>query len=204
MLKADLWFPSIVWCGKLEVDLAWLKNHADNLRKADPKGHSVSNHGGWQSKSIESWDKTPEELMYFRSVLDREVKDCVKQAGLPMLQMSNLWFNINGYKDYNNLHDHQNSILSGAFYIDVEEPDLMGNIEFHREDAAIHFLPPLDKYNHFTSQKASYRPEAGLLLLFPSWLKHNVVGNLSQKERYSLSFNFTPRQQPVMQDGQQN
>ena len=46
--------------------------------------------------------------MYFRSVIDREVKDCVKQAGLPMLQMSNLWFNINGYKDYNNLHDHQN------------------------------------------------------------------------------------------------
>ena len=62
-----------------------------------------------------------------------------------MLQMSNLWFNINGYKDYNNLHDHQNSILSGAFYIDVEEPDLMGNIEFHREDAAIHF------YHHLTS-----------------------------------------------------
>ena len=48
------------------------------------------------------------------------------------------------------------------------------------------------------------KKEAGLLLLFPSWLKHNVVGNLSQKERYSLSFNFTPRQQPVMQDGQQN
>ena len=100
MLKADLWFPSIIWCGKLEVDTAWLKTYADNLRKADPKGHSVSNHGGWQSKSIESWDTSPQELMYFRSVIDREVKDCVKQAGLPMLQMSNLWFNINGHRSY--------------------------------------------------------------------------------------------------------
>ena len=63
-----------------------------------------------------------------------------------------------------------------------------------KEVSAIHFIPPLDRYNHFTSQKGSYAPKDNLLLLFPSWLKHSVNSNMSKSERYSISFNYGPGQ----------
>lgn len=195
MLKADLWFPSIVWAtDQIDFDTKWLKQYADQLRTANPEGVKISNSGGWQSRSIEfpefSEPTTPPQLIKLQKQIDQAVAEASAQAGLPQLFLNNLWFNINGYKDHNMLHDHQGSLISGVIYTSVEEPDLMGNIEFHREDSAIHFIPPLDRYNHFTSQKGSYGPMEKLLLLFPSWLKHSVNSNMSQKERYSISFNY--------------
>lgn len=195
MLKADLWFPSIVWAtDQIDFDTKWLKQYADQLRTANPEGVKISNSGGWQSRSIEfpefSEPTTPPQLLKLQKQIDQAVAEASAQAGLPQLFLNNLWFNINGYKDHNMLHDHQGSLISGVIYTSVEEPDLMGNIEFHREDSAIHFIPPLDRYNHFTSQKGSYGPMEKLLLLFPSWLKHSVNSNMSQKERYSISFNY--------------
>ena len=198
-LKADLWFPSIVWATlDLGADIAWLKQYSDQLRHADPEGDSVSNSGGWQSRSVE-WPEfqeqsTPWELKKFKTQLDEAVGVAVNQAGFPQLHLNNMWFNINGHKDHNMLHDHQGSLISGVVYTNVIDPDKMGNIEFHREDSAIHFIPPLDRYNHFTSQKGSYAPKDNLLLLFPSWLKHSVCSNMSKSERYSISFNYGPGQ----------
>ena len=35
-LKADLWFPSIVWATlDLGADIAWLKQYADQMRNAN-------------------------------------------------------------------------------------------------------------------------------------------------------------------------
>jgi len=46
-LKADLWFPSIVWATlDLGADIAWLKQYADQMRNANPEGVRISNSGG--------------------------------------------------------------------------------------------------------------------------------------------------------------
>lgn len=197
MLKADLWFPSIVWAtDQIDFDTKWLKQYADQLRTANPEGVKISNAGGWQSRSIEypefNEPTIPPQLKKLKMQLDGAVQEASQQAGLPPLNLNNMWFNINGYKDHNMMHDHQGSLISGVVYTNVEEPDKMGNIEFFRDDDAIHYIPPLDRYNHFTSQKGSYQPMENLLLLFPSWLKHSVNSNMSQKERYSFSFNYGP------------
>lgn len=197
MLKADLWFPSIVWATvDIDFDTAWLKQYADQLRVGDPEGAKISNAGGWQSRSVEYPEFkdpiTPPQLKKLKMQLDTAVQEASQQAGLPPLHLNNLWFNINGYKDHNMMHDHQGSLISGVLYSHATDAENQGNIEFHREDSAIHYIPPLDRYNHFTSQKGSYQPKKGLLLLFPSWLKHSVNSNMSQQERYSLSFNYGP------------
>ena len=51
----------------------------------------------------------------------------------------------------------------------------------------------MQTYNNFTSQKATYTPEVGKLLIFPGWLKHSVQGSRSQGERVSMSFNYGVR-----------
>ena len=46
------------------------------------------------------------------------------------------------------------------------------------------------KCNMYTSSIWEILPEEGKLLLFPSWLDHEVDQNLSQEKRISISFNI--------------
>ena len=69
----------------------------------------------------------------------------------------------------------------------------MGNIEFYRDDDSQYYLPPLESYNGFTKQKHVIEPEAGMLLLFPGWVKHAVQGNRTNRDRVSISFNYGVR-----------
>ena len=184
-IQADVWFANIVWKTKLAIDNSKLKQKADEMRLYT-EGVKLTNQQGWQSKSVGTEDTV---LAEFCTVLDEVVAKCTASVSLPDLQFYNLWFNINPPGSYNTLHNHQGSILSGVYYIDVPEAN-MGNIEFHRADDMQYYMPPLKNYNQFTSQKAVYKPESGMLLLFPSWLKHQVMQNQSNTDRYSLSFNY--------------
>jgi len=184
-IRADVWFANIVWQVNLAIDNSKLKERADEL-KLYTEGVNLTNQQGWQSKNVSTEAGV---LTEFRSVLDEVVAKCSRSVELPNLKFMNLWFNINPPGAYNTLHNHQDSVLSGVYYIDVPESN-MGNIEFLRDDDMPYYMPPLKKYNQFTSQKAVYKPEAGMLLLFPSWLKHQVLSNQSNSDRYSLSFNY--------------
>ena len=103
-----------------------------------------------------------------------------------------MWFNVNGFGAYNTIHNHQDAILSGVFYVDVPVKD-MGNIEFYRDDDSQYYLPPLESYNGFTKQKHVVEPESGMLLLFPGWVRHAVQGNRTNRDRVSISFNYGVR-----------
>jgi uncharacterized protein (TIGR02466 family) len=50
--------------------------------------------------------------------------------------------------------------------------------------------PTVLEHNRWTSDKVTYKPTAGRMLLFPSWLDHGVEPNLSDEERVCLSFNL--------------
>ena len=84
--------------------------------------------------------------------LDETIKNVIKQINVPELKFKSYWSNINLYGDYNTLHNHRGSILSGVFYIDVPDEN-MGNINFFkRSDDIEYYLPPLKEYNNFTGE----------------------------------------------------
>ena len=184
-LKADLWFPSIVWATlDLGADIAWLKQYSDQLRHADPEGESVSNSGGWQSRSVE-WPEfqeqsTPWELKKFKTQLDEAVGVAVNQAGFPQLHLNNMWFNINHTGCYNSQHTHPGCPLAGVLWIDF--PQNSGEFTFHHHDN--HSLAELQVTTW------SYEPTAGMMMLFPGSLAHHVDENRSREPRYSLAFNL--------------
>ena len=189
VMRADLWFPQIVWKDNItNLDNSAIKTHVLET-KNHSQGKTATNQLGWQSEDyfLES-GKTP-QIEHMIRVLDSHVKDCARQASLPPLRICNFWFNVNPKGSYNTLHNHQHSVLSGVYYIDIPT-DNMGNIEFHRSDEAQYYIPDnMDKYTQFTSTKATYKPETGMLLIFPSWLKHFVHSNQSEQSRISMSFN---------------
>ena len=188
-MRADLWFPQIVWKDTItNMDNAAIKAHVLETKNTN-QGKTASNQLGWQSEDYFLDSGKPPQVEHMIRVLDAHVKVCARQASLPSLRICNFWFNVNPKGSYNTLHNHQDSILSGVYYIDIPDEN-MGNIEFHRDDEAQYYIPEnLDRYTQFTSTKATYKPETGLLLIFPSWLKHFVQGNQSEHLRISMSFN---------------
>jgi len=106
------------------------------------------------------------------------------------LAMTDCWVNIMPRGTAHPLHLHPSSTLSGIYY--VQTPPRCAGLKL--ED------PRLDRFMAAPPRKRSARAanriwvtlpaEAGHLVLFESWLRHEVVANGSGRERVSVSFNY--------------
>lgn len=107
------------------------------------------------------------------------------------LTMTDCWVNSMPQQVVHGLHLHPLSTVSGTYY--VQTPKGSPGLKF--ED------PRLDRFMAAPPRKpdcrAENRPwsvmpaEAGRLVLFESWLRHEVVPNPVKTERISISFNYS-------------
>ena len=84
-------------------------------------------------------------------------------------------------------HSHKNSYYSGVYYYDTYTDD-MGGIDFDSpiEHLKSYHLPP--EQIHMTNAMTWSLPvQENILLFFPSYLKHKVAMNKSDKNRRSLA-----------------
>jgi uncharacterized protein (TIGR02466 family) len=101
------------------------------------------------------------------------------------------WININPQHGYNVPHRHGGFMWSGCYYVSVPDPGeaASGSIEF----LAPHSVP--SSYSIFGAgcyqDNITLRPNAGDLLLFPSYLLHWVLPNEADAERITIAFNAT-------------
>jgi uncharacterized protein (TIGR02466 family) len=89
-------------------------------------------------------------------------------------------------------HAHGNSIYCGTYY--VQCPKGSGSIRFHNPVASLLELtkPPIeDDGNIVTSSWVDFKPSPGLLMLWNSWVPHEVLENKNVDPRISISFNVT-------------
>ncbi len=106
------------------------------------------------------------------------------------LTMTDCWINIMPRQVVHSLHLHPLSTISGTYY--VRTPRGAPGIKF--ED------PRLDRFMAAPPRRSDCRPEnrpwvtvpaeAGTVVLFESWLRHEVPPNPVAAERVSISFNF--------------
>ncbi len=107
------------------------------------------------------------------------------------LAMTDCWINIMPRLVVHSLHLHPLSTISGTYY--VRTPRGAPGIKF--ED------PRLDRFMAAPPRKPDCRPEhqpwvtvpasAGKLVLFESWLRHEVPPNPVADKRISISFNYS-------------
>ena len=110
------------------------------------------------------------------------------------------WANINRDGNYNVLHSHPGNHWSGVYYIDAGEPDpahpLSGAFEFHDPRGGATALPvPGFDFGH----KQVIQPEAGMMLMFPSWHQHMVHPFRGRGERIVVAFNIHLRRFQVFE-----
>jgi len=98
------------------------------------------------------------------------------------LAMTDCWVNIMPRQVAHGLHLHPLSTLSGTYYVQV--PAGSSGIKF--ED------PRLDRYMAAPPRNAwmTVPAAAGHLVLFESWLRHEVPAHPAAAERVSVSFNY--------------
>lgn len=181
-------FPTPLWQIQIKgVDNDAIKEYCYHL-KDNTEGVTISNRGGWHSKEI--LQPLPDALTELFTNFEGFVNDyCAQITGLTNLMLGNFWVNINQKYDYNRSHDHQNSILSGVYYVDCEGDDV-GNFVAERDDTAEFFLGTYKNVSGFTGTSFSITPLTGFAFLMPSWVLHSVEQNLTDRDRISVAFNL--------------
>jgi uncharacterized protein (TIGR02466 family) len=106
------------------------------------------------------------------------------------LEMTDCWINMMAKGTAHGLHLHPLATVSGTYYVRAAA----GSPGLKFED------PRLDRFMAAPPRKARARREArpwitfpavaGGLLLFESWLRHEVAANTIEAERISVSFNY--------------
>ncbi|MAQ83465.1 2OG-Fe(II) oxygenase family protein [Psychromarinibacter halotolerans] len=157
-------------------------------------GSAKSNRGGWHSRGNLFTEKAPSFVLL--SVLAEEaVKQAtaaIGKADLDRLHMKLFgWMNINTEGAYNSPHTHPGAHWSGVYYVSQPEAD-------DADSGRIEFLDPRCDLGHWRildapalRPKKSFRPRAGEMILFPSYLVHWVHPNATDDERISIAFNAT-------------
>jgi len=99
------------------------------------------------------------------------------------------WLNVTKPGECHHVHHHPNSIISGVFYISTEKNDCIGfeepNIRKHGQ-----IMLPAKENNTWNSINCFFPANNNELILFPSWLLHQVPPNKkATTDRISISFN---------------
>jgi uncharacterized protein (TIGR02466 family) len=172
-------------------------------RRTTPTLH-LSNDGGWHSDhQLLSWGgpHMAEIVEMAQAAANHLTRDRSGQPARPDWIFSG-WANVNGPGDGNLCHFHPGNVWSGTYYVDdggiTADPSPGGTFEMlDPRGAAPAMLAPNLAYAGEGGLGAGatewIRPRPGLLVLFPSWLQHQVRAYRGTSERISIAFNLRVR-----------
>lgn len=105
-------------------------------------------------------------------------------------RLDSLWVNLLKSGGRHSGHVHPHSILSGTLY--VEAPASSGAIGFEDPRLPLMMAAPLRRADAPEELQTfvTVQPRPGLLLMWESWLRHEVRPGTGKGERLSISFNF--------------
>lgn len=119
-------------------------------------------------------------------LLTSHAVDFARECGFDLARkprLDSLWANLLKSGGQHSGHIHPHSIISGTFYVEV--PAGSGAIRFEDPRLPLMMAAPPRAGSFVTVQ-----PRPGLLLMWESWLRHEVRPGTGRGERLSISFNF--------------
>ncbi len=155
-------------------------------------------YGGYTSYA--SLDDLPMRASIFDDLkrkLDRHAaafaKDLELDLGRRRLKLDSLWVNILKPGAAHSGHIHPHSVLSGTVY--VATPPGASALKLEDPRLPLMMAAPPRKADAAESARSFVylQPEPGTVLMWESWLRHEVPANAAKKERISVSFNYAWR-----------
>lgn len=157
-------------------------------------GTEQSNVGGWHSPSgtLDFCGAAGVRLLRHMGAMTEEAtRRLYEQFGRrpePASWVLSAWANVAWRGDFNRMHTHPGATWSGVYYVDG------GNADAETEETAIYLADPnAARANLFfpelSCQPMSFRPQSGLMILFPSYVPHHVPPHRGERPRISIAFN---------------
>jgi uncharacterized protein (TIGR02466 family) len=127
-------------------------------------------------------------------VLDRHVAAFAESCAFDLakkLKLDSLWVNILKPGGTHSGHIHPHSVVSGTIYIEV--PAGSGGLRFEDPRLPMMMAAPLRRADAPEQLRPfiTIAPQEGTILLWESWLRHEVEANGAKSERISISFNYS-------------
>lgn len=193
-------FPTSLYEGRIDdaAFIATLERACRQLASDDRAGRAWSRAQGYAGyTSYASLDDLPlrdPDFGDLKRVIDRHARSFADALGFDLggrkPKLDSLWVNILKPGGSHSGHIHPHSIISGTVYVAVppgagplrlEDPrlPLMMNAPTPYSDA------PADQQRFYYAQ-----PTPGTILLWESWLRHEVPAGTAKSDRISISFNY--------------
>lgn len=129
------------------------------------------------------------------TVLDAHVADFVQDLEFDLdgraLKLEDIWINILPEGGSHGSHIHPHSVISGTTYVAMPEGTSALKLEDPRS-ARMMAAPTRRKEARADMRTFVYvAPKVGDVLMWESWLRHEVPMNQSEDDRISVSFNYS-------------
>ena len=184
--RIESFFPIPVYLctRKSELELSEKKDIEDTIQEG-----MVNNKFNSYSKDSYIFDT---RLPKIKEFCEKHIDEYVEKIYNPVENIScyitQSWLNVTQPNESHHTHFHPNSLISGVFYIQTLEND---SIWFSDPNVKLKSTPLIAPkgMNHFNSDGISFSVDDLDLVLFPSWIEHSVLPNMTDESRMSISFN---------------
>ena len=183
-------FPTLLYEAEIaeEERLSDLAHAIHSLAEDDEAGRRWSRdyrYPGYTSyASLNDLPRRDPAFADLAKLLNRNALAFARELGWDLKpKLDSLWVNLLKGSGHHSGHIHPNSILSGTLYVEV--PGGSGSIRF--EDPR---LPLMMAAPQRADSFVTIDPKPGMLLVWESWLRHEVLPGTGRGERLSVSFNF--------------
>lgn len=110
--------------------------------------------------------------------------------GRKKLKLDSIWINILKPGGVHTAHIHPHSVVSGTYYVAVPKGSSALKLEDPRLGLMMAAPAKTGKAPRDAQSFVYLDPAAGSLVLFESWLRHEVPANQAREDRISISFNY--------------
>ncbi|HSW15416.1 MAG TPA: TIGR02466 family protein [Solimonas sp.] len=203
MPKTTACFPTLIYSAPLmreglKTFNSELLREAEQIRDYDEAGRRWSLRsypGGYTSYgSLDRLHQFSSSFDALRRALDRHVRSYARTQHWDLrggrLAMSDCWLNIMPKGCAHSFHLHPHAVVSGTYYLRV--PRGAPGLKFEDPRLSRMMAAPMRKATATPQSQPHvlYPAKAGQVILFESWLRHEVPANLVEEERVSVSFNY--------------
>lgn len=185
ILHTDFWCSSLPGCDALNARLLEeIRQHQEQ----EPSAAGGSNPGCWRGhRDYENWPTIRDYIIHKLKLIHRHYVNlgtsCSPLEDLPDERFEfEYWTNVNEPGSTNAIHSHAKWHWSGVYYVQAKDT---GPIAFYSQP---YLNQNLTRGLPF-GQSFTVEPSDGQLLMFPSYLLHEVLQNTSDRQRINLGIN---------------
>lgn len=106
------------------------------------------------------------------------------------LRMTTCWVNVMNENTHHGLHIHPLSVISGTYYVSVPAGAPAIKFEDPRFASFMHAPPRKQSPKAVNRTHLEVPAKPGSLVLFESWMRHEVPLHAGKSPRVSVSFNY--------------